>query len=402
MTHTKQITSSDDWIAYVGTLAFPEGEAGSRRMLGVARSFAAAGHEVVVLAARGNYPLRVLEHATEDKGAIQHVGLGEYDSSWQSCRKLRYILMDNGKGSVSWLDRQQTKPCAVVLYGASLPALLRLKSWCQRNSVPLICDIVEWYSPGQVVGGVLGPVYWSSQFALRYLVGRTSGVIGISKLLCDYYRSRQAPVVRIPPTLDVQQLPATTTVEHTSKRPLYVVYAGIPGKKDLIGNVLEALRRFDPQGKRIRLRMVGPSLADVSRAFGDYPKDAVEVLGRRTHTETLDIVRQSDFSILLRPNRRYAHAGYPTKVVESMSCGTPVICNLTSDLADAVQDQLTGIVCADHSAESCGKALETAVSLLPSQLAAMRLAAREYAERTYDFRNYGEPLREFLDAAGVR
>jgi glycosyltransferase involved in cell wall biosynthesis len=35
---------------------------------------------------------------------------------------------------------------------------------------------------------------------------------------------------------------------------------------------------------------------------------------------------------LLRENRQYAHAGFSTKFVESLSCGIPVIANLTSDI----------------------------------------------------------------------
>jgi glycosyltransferase involved in cell wall biosynthesis len=40
----------------------------------------------------------------------------------------------------------------------------------------------------------------------------------------------------------------------------------------------------------------------------------------------------SDFSIILRENKRYAVAGFPTKFVESIACGVPVIANKVGDI----------------------------------------------------------------------
>jgi len=105
--------------------------------------------------------------------------------------------------------------------------------------------------------------------------------------------------------------------------------------------------------------------------------------------------------VLLRPPARYAQAGFPTKVVESLALGTPVICNLTSDLGNYIHDGAEGIVCADYQPEDLVAALERALALSVEQRAAMRAAARARAEAAFDYRQYAAPLADFLARIGV-
>lgn len=127
--------------------------------------------------------------------------------------------------------------------------------------------------------------------------------------------------------------------------------------------------------------------------------NSLEVLGRMPCTDTMQIVGTSDFSVLLRPLERYAMAGFPTKVTESMTLGTPVICNLTSDLADYVDDGIEGLVCLDYSVDAFMKTLEGALSLSGKSKSEMRLAARRRAATSFDYRNYLGVMNDFLQNA---
>nr|WP_081804926.1 glycosyltransferase [Draconibacterium orientale] len=55
-------------------------------------------------------------------------------------------------------------------------------------------------------------------------------------------------------------------------------------------------------------------------------------------------IAQSDYSILFRDINKMTKAGFPTKVVESISCGTPVITNNTSDLQNYIFEGENGFV----------------------------------------------------------
>src|SRR5208282_6294467 len=110
------------------------------------------------------------------------------------------------------------------------------------------------------------------------------------------------------------------------------------------------LRIAGDAAKDVRFVMVGPSRDELARSLGtDAPLlealgSRLQFVGRMPHSEALQTLAGMDFSILLRPNLRYAHAGFPTKLGESLAMGVPVICNLTSDLGMYVRDGQEGIV----------------------------------------------------------
>lgn len=384
-----------DSIAYIGLLAFPEGEAGSRRMLGIARTLAECGENVTVVAGRGEYSPVSLMQSPGALGTIRHVGIGEYDRNWPVPKKMWHVFFAGGQRTVQWLDNQPTKPKAVILYGTSAPFLTRLLGWCKHHKVPLICDVVEWYSAGQLGGGLVNPIHLEMQFALRRLVPQCDGVIGISSLLCNYYECRGCATLRMPPTLDTASV-ACRIDEPRAGGPIQIVYAGVPHKKDLLGNVIEGLKQYDPTGRQFRLTVLGPDARTLDRVFPGYPRAVVEAVGRIPHGEVLNRVRSADYTVLLRPNLRYANAGFPTKVVESMTCGTPVVCNLTSDLGQHLREGKNAVVCSDETPEAFVDALRRIAAMDHAEVRQMREEARKQAERDFDYREYADCMKMFL------
>jgi glycosyltransferase involved in cell wall biosynthesis len=104
----------------------------------------------------------------------------------------------------------------------------------------------------------------------------------------------------------------------------------------------------------------------------------------------------SDLSVLLREPLRFAQAGFPTKVPESLAAGVPVICNTTSDIGMYVRDGVEGFLCADHTAASFAATLRRVIAEWPSRYSEMRSAARGAAERFFDYRQYSATLSTFL------
>ena len=389
------------WVAYVGQFAFPWGDAGSRRVYGIARSLISAGYRVVVGGNGAEPESECPMDCTGDAGSLAHMGLGEMvPKNASRCRKLVRYLLTHGKRTVRWLDSCDVKPSHIVLYDPSLPYLARLLSWCHRHRTALILDMVEWYHPREVAGGRFGPFYIAANVALRYLAPRSNGIIAISSYLEDYYRRRGCTVRRVPPTADVVNAPFDCRRRDKSGDVLSLVYAGMPGKvKDVLGNVITGLSTVDHFGHRVRLVVVGPTEAEASRMLGTGEKlpPSVTVLGRLSQQDVAAVVRKADFTVLLRPPLRYAMAGFPTKIVESMTGGVPVIANITSDLGRHVHDGVEGIVCRDYTAPAFADALRRALELTPEQLADMRVAARREAERSFDYRAYSAELAAMLE-----
>jgi len=359
----------------------------------MARTLAAAGYDVTVASGWHGGAAEL-----PGDGRISFIGLGERDAEHlpRPMRRLRYGLM--GRRTCAWLAAQPSKPAAVVLYSGYSPYLLRVGRWCRRSGVPFVFDAVEWYSPSSWFRGVVSPYQWNVELAMRALIPRTDGVIAISTYLQRYYEGRGRPVVRVPPTLDLCEVEPRLT--ERAGGPLRLCYAGVPGSKDDLDSIVGAVLCLDPSGKTLVLDIVGVGLRELAelpsvRRRGGVP-GALRAHGYVDHASALALVRDADFSVLIRKPGRVAQAGFPTKFVESLSVGTPVMANVTSDLGMHLQEGVTGIVCQSADVAGFAAGLERAGKLRREELAGMRVGSRRHAEAVFDFRHYVRDIAEFV------
>ena len=115
--------------------------------------------------------------------------------------------------------------------------------------------------------------------------------------------------------------------------------------------------------------------------------------------EVSEWLLQSDFTVLLREDRRFARAGFPSKVPESLAHGVPVLCNMTGDMALYLLDGRECVEVSAPTAEAFAGALRRALALQPGRVAEMKRNARRRAEEDFDYRNYTARLRELLEGA---
>ncbi|MBY0273848.1 glycosyltransferase [Candidatus Binatia bacterium] len=390
-------------VAYVGPVSLPHGGAASRRMLGIAQSLRAAGHEV--LFGSGQMPREGTSEPLDFEGFPVH-SLGERTAEHLPLLLKHLVYLGMGRRTRDWLEALDPPPDAVILYAGFAAYFARLLPWTRARGIPLIFDAVEWYEPSSMPGGALGPYRWSFELSARFFTVRCGNVVAISAYLRDHYAARGCNVVRVPPTLDVAALPPVAAP--AERACLTIGFAGSPGHRNSFETLVESVATLAQRGRRIRLRVAGmtaervlrtPALA--SRGLRRLP-DFIEALGVLDHEQAMQRVRDCDFTVLMREVRRYSMAAFPTKVVESLACGTPVICNLTSDLGEHLVDGREALLCADFSAAALVETLERALLLSPETRYAMRLAARRRADEAFDFRRYTAALGGFLERAASR
>ena len=110
--------------------------------------------------------------------------------------------------------------------------------------------------------------------------------------------------------------------------------------------------------------------------------NAVHFMGRIDHLEVIRMVKASDWAIILRENNRVVKAGFPTKLVEAISCGTGVIVNTFSNITDYISNE-NGIIIRDYSQLEHALAEESAI--------------RKQVDNTiFDYRNYLKELTALL------
>jgi len=394
-------------IIYTGCFCFPDGDAAAARVLGIGNALRAAGHEVIFagwedcgrsvdLQNDGTYLFQGFQYISQNEFRFKKLPL---------LQRLKHYLM-MGKNTLRWLSdgALQQGNIVIVNHGFSL-FLFKLLSLCKQRNAKLIIDCTEWYEPSHLIGGRFGLVRLDNEIRMRLINSRIGWVLPISSYLENFYATKKCCVLRIPPLVDIKDLKWAIPEKTVSRNHnLRLIYAGSPGKKDLLDTVLRGLCVLRDEGVAVELHLVGPSREAVANCLGsdasilDSLADATVFHGRVPQSEVPRLLATADFSILIRPRQRYAEAGFPTKLVESLSAGVPVIANPTSDIAEYVQDGKEGILLTDHSVAAFVVGVKRALAMSHEQVETMSRNAFLRAEASFDYRRYVEQLEAFVQA----
>jgi glycosyltransferase involved in cell wall biosynthesis len=392
---------------YTGNFSFPDEDAGARRVYGIGKCLIKLGFNVIYLGVEGAgraQDARLNGEFSYDK--FQYVPSGYSRSGKLRRLKRLFFVHISGISAISRMKSLKKEGnVAVIAYQTTTPALLLLKHFCTKRGIPIIVDAVEWYDRRHVPWGRFGPFAFDSEIRMRYTNLRTDGIMVISSYLEEYYKKQGKLVCRIPPLIDIMEdVWQNQLLYQKHQRPLKLVFIGNAGKKDLVVNAIRGMAMLGHDSKFCRLSIIGPSYKEI---FDNLGRDAyllqndrldVEIPGRVSRDEALRRLAYSDYSLVLRPNARFSRAGFPTKLVESLAMGVPVITNLTGDIGMYIHNGVEGIITADSSAGSFADGLRKALDLKPDEREQMRLDARRRALESFDYRNWVSTLGSFINS----
>lgn len=276
-----------------------------------------------------------------------------------------------------------------------------IQEYGKKKKIPILYDCVEWYSEGQFSTGKKARGYKQNNLYNVELIRQPEAVISISSYLEKHFIARNIQTIRIPVIMDVD---STCIKKNSIGDYVEIFYAGSPGKKDYIANIISGLSLLnESEREKIRFIIAGCTekqlidLCGVNEYVLDQVRDSLCILGRISRKSVLEKYKNADFSILIRPfKERYAQAGFPTKFVESMCCSTPVICNITSDLGKYAKDGDNCIILDDIKPEKIAQALCRIIHLSADEKSEMRKNARNTAVKMFDYRIYSSVLLSFI------
>lgn len=382
-------------VFFVGPFKFPWGQAGSRRVYGLAAGIANLGYNVVV--ASGDSKSNSGQLNTLKNNRILYYGLEELPvESDGYIRRFLKTFLEQGDNTIEFLSDLKNKPELIIVYGGYYPFIGKLLNWCRSNDIKLLVDVVEWYDPRQLTGGYFGPFHLSSKIALKYSFLKADGLICISSFLSNYYESRNKKCLTIPPTTELisnfSPLPTDSSV-------IKFIYAGTPGGKDLIGLIIDAFEAIQQVSNKAHLVIIGVSSEVLMKRTERkcFPKN-ITVLGRIEQEKVKGYIENSHFSVLMRPDATYSKAGFPTKFVESLSLGVPVISNLTSDLSSYLIEKETGFCVREVSVNSLVETLLLALSQDKLSLSKMRETSLIMAKKYFSVDSHTYELRNFIES----
>lgn len=283
-------------------------------------------------------------------------------------------------------------PGYVVLYNFPAFASLRILNACHKHGIKVVHDLTEWessrgWSPSNIMRKI------DINLRMRYCMKKMDGVIVISRYLYDYYKD-DTNVILVPPTVDLKNLKFCRKRElESSDEITRLVYAGSTGlaaTKDRLDYIIKEVNLLP----NIRLDIVGQTKEQFQAIFGNKVDIADNIVfhGRVSHTEAVRFVCESDFQMLIRENTLKNTAGFPTKLVESMSCCTPLIATLTSNIGDYLQDGVNGFIVSDE--HPLDEVLKKAASLSSAAKIKMKEACKSF--EGFDYHSYKEEFSKIF------
>lgn len=375
---------------------FPSGDAGSVRELSFSKLLIEIGHKVIIISQADTLPFVENFHQ-----GIKYISL-RADSNKFVDRVMNYFGHRRRlKRAITTLNKTDQID---AIWMTQLPtnSLFYLKYYARKRNIKLFYDGVEWFSPQNFKWGFLSFFYLVNELWNRLLIDQQFSVISISTFLNDHFKARMIPSIRIPVILDTQEIPF---LKQTHPDKLVILYAGSPAKKDYIKEIIEGMTLLNwDELNRIELKLIGVNFEQLTNQCGvenshiNKCRDSIKTFGRISREEVINQLHSADFTILMRsPILRYAKAGFPTKVAESLATATPVICNITSDLAMYLKNGENSIIVESLTPESVVKAMRKALNLSQDKKHKMFLKARQTAEQYFDYRIYMNILSHFLN-----
>lgn len=311
---------SSSSILYVGPFKLPDQNAAAQRVIGNAKALAQIGHQVFFV----NYS------QVDCPSWTKYFGF----DCWELPNRSLFCRLTSISDIVD-VSRKK-KIDAIIAYNYPAIALLRLIAFCRRAGIKCYADATEWYVP---TGSSLFRLFKSgdTELRMRYLHFKLDGIVTVSSYLSRYY-SQYLPCIVVPPLVDLDDEKwASARSTKCSQVPTItrLVYCGSPSaQKECLDRIVAAIDKC-AKTQKVCLDVVGISQDEYEAMYQTKcVSKSVFFWGRQPHADALRIVGRANWAIIVRPNNKVVEAGFPTKLTESITCGTPVIINNFSNVLD--------------------------------------------------------------------
>lgn len=358
--------------------SFPEGNASSFRAYILSKMIVTLGHKIDVVT-----PEYVRSNQNID--GINVINIKDFNENYVDC--VKKILIKNRYD--------------FVIRSASNKFYLKLNRLFKKYKLPILLDSVEWFDASNWKFSYLDPRYYYFHFLWYFIFPKAKGIIAISRMIEHYYVKKTKSVVRIPTVTDISEIPFRVTINDTSM--IHFVFIGMLDKgKDNLNLFVRAMEEIDPKGEKLRLDIYGPEnkevIAHLYSGLNTVPKSSnIFIHGRVSQTIARKACLEADYNVFFRYNRKSANAGFPTKLGEAMTMGTPTICNDTGDIALVMKNGINGFLLKKYDKEEVIKILKIILSMSLKDRENMRINARRTSEEFFDYHNYLSQMKSIIE-----
>lgn len=377
-------------ILLISDYKYPNGDAGSVRFHNFALTLKGLGYSTFVI---GN---GAITKEIEYHESIPFVSLrmpNRYLSYFSfSINVLKYLKKLHKQNNID----------AIIVGHVNIDTLLLLKYYCRRFGIKLIVDVVEWYSKFQFKHGKYSYGYIEKNIVNSKIISSPDRVIAISRYLESYYKIKGIKTIRIP--IYMRQSECNVNYKKDFSKIIFT-YAGQLGKKDYLWLMLKSFSALpNTTNKNYEFRILGATLEQVKHLCLKYNidyhsiKNNIVAEGRVSRDRVLEVYQFAHYSFLLRNcEERYAKAGFPSKIIESITYGVPPVLNLSSDLELYLKNEQNCFISKDLTIESLTDTISRALNIYVEDYIKLAQNAKTTAEKFFDVSTYAQELLTILE-----
>lgn len=365
-------------IIFFGGYNLPNRNAASHRAINLAKALRAL-----------NYRIRILGNTSNSKNLIaEKLQFEEEDIELYAIkypRNFNQWIFYYCFSGLSILPLKHNLETKLVLYNATIPNVFIALLFFKRRNI--ILDNTEFFQLTENKTLLKILKYIDCLFRENVSKKLIPNSINISTFL-DSKISENSII--IPPLIDKNDSKWGEIITNTIKEnQITLLYAGdIGDSKDNLEEIIQFL--IIQKNQNLSLNIAGITKEAFISKYGFNILTglifSINFLGRISHEEVITLTKKADYCIFIRPDNLVTKAGFPTKFVESLACGTPVITNLTSDIHNHIK-KINGCVIVKRP---------YLISSLKKKSKSTSKACQTYAFQNFNFENYIPEINKLL------
>ena len=225
-------------------------------------------------------------------------------------------------------------------------------------------------------------------------------IIAISSYIGEFARRANVPHIVIPFIYDEDLIISINDRKQSNLVKFF--YAGAPGKKDLLLEMIEGFALLPPDCKRhIEFDIFGITSKYAStwlpNDLFNKTRDFIKFNGIVSREQIKKEIANADFSVLLRnSDEEFAKAGFPTKISESLFYGVPVITNISSDLGQYLKNGFNSIIVKGYDKKAFCESIKLALNMSRCDLMNLKKNARDTSIKYLTTDCFDGVFRNFL------
>ena len=168
-----------------------------------------------------------------------------------------------------------------------------------------------------------------------------------SKEMLDYYSKKGIDTYFLPNALYIDSIPKNSTKKYEKQ----IIYAARLSKEKGILEVLEVAKKLPDD---INLIILGSGIEEPKVKEISKTQRNIHFLGYQNKENTLSLIRGSD--LLIQPSRMEGGLSYT--LLESMACGTPIICTFAGGAKDSLSHMKTAYIIEPENSDNLLSAIK--------------------------------------------